>query len=173
MMLVQNLVESNKMFNKKSKKGISEILALISLITISLFTIIIIWNLNKDLIAKSPIEFSCFNLMNSVSMNNVCYLNNDEIKIEIKRNFDNVKIKKMRISFDPSSSLWEISGKKCSDIRMQEKKYGNYCNILSPGKEIYYVINTIGLEKQKKAVLSIETENQICFIDDKDIKINC
>ncbi|MEK6872744.1 MAG: hypothetical protein AABW90_01895 [Nanoarchaeota archaeon] len=173
MMSVQNLVELNKMFNKKSKKGISEILALVSLIIITLFAIIIIWNLNKNLITKSPIELSCFNLMGSISMNNICYLNNDELKIEIKRNFDSAKIKKMRISVDPSNSLWEISGKKCSDIKMQGKKYGNYCDVLSPGEEIYYIININGLEKQKKAVLSIETENQICFISDKEIKINC
>ena len=72
MMSVQNLVELNKMFNKKSKKGISEILALVSLIIITLFAIIIILNLNKNLITKSPIELSCFNLMGSISMNNIC-----------------------------------------------------------------------------------------------------
>jgi len=162
-MLEQNLVE----FNKKAQV---QIFVVIFLIVISLVAVILIFNLSYKIIKKSPQDF-CPSFLNSVSIKKACYLNNEEVKIILKRNF-NYDFKKIRVLFNPSNSIWEISGKKCKDVRLEEKNYGNFCSVILEGEEKSYVINTTDLGKQEKIVLFVGDE-KFCFVEEKIIEDRC
>ena len=127
----------------------------------------------KELILKAPIEASCLEFSRSFSIEKACYLNDDEIELNVKREFDNVEVKSLLISFEQSESLWEISGKKCSDIRLKGKNYGNYCDIVDEGGSLSYVFNVSEMEREEKVKLAVESASKLCVVEEASVRESC
>jgi len=118
-MLVQNHVELNR------KKGAANILVVILLILIAMSGVFILWSVVNKVILLSP-EENCFDYI-GFSLEGACYLSENEIKVTLKRGFDDEEIRKLSFMFFPSNSFWEITGKKCLDVRLANNdKYGGY-----------------------------------------------
>ena len=166
-MLEQNIAELNK-------KGISEIIIFIFLIILIITPILVLWAITKGIILKSPSPYyDCITDFSSFSIEKACYLNKDEIKITIKRGQDNVKVNKIKFEFSPSNALWEISGEKCLDVRLEDKKYGGYCNIVDNLRSISYIFKIDNLEIQEKVLVVVEGNEIVCKIEEKKIKGVC
>ena len=130
----------------KSNKAVSNIVVAVILIVIAILAVSILWIPTRNLIKKSPPELDCFNLLNSISIKKTCYLNENEIQVEINRGFDKENIKNLKIYFEGEEiNIWEITGKKCSDVRLKNKEYGGYCNILMEGETYSYIFNVLGI----------------------------
>ena len=157
-----------------SNKAISSIIVSLFLIIIAIMAILIVWAVTRNLVSKSP-EFGCIDISNQLSIGKACYLNNEEVKVIITRGFDEMQIEKLRLSFlssDSNNSIWEITGKKCLDIRVGGR-YGGYCNIVSEGNTYSYVFNMSGLQNYEKVRLAAGIKDNLCFIEDKEIQGNC
>jgi len=110
----QNHAESDKILstkNKLDKKGVSNILVSTFLILIVISAIFILWSITNNVLNKGSLEETCVDFI-GISIEEACYLNNNEIKIRLEKGTSKVNIKKIGFSFLPSNSLWEISGKK-------------------------------------------------------------
>jgi hypothetical protein len=164
-MLEQNYAGSNK-------KAAANIIVVILLILIAITSLSILWKVVTKTVLLSP-EDNCINYI-GISLEDACYLSETELKVTLKRDFDKEEIKKIKFSFSPSDSLWEINGEKCLDVRLNKNnKYGGYCDLITAGEALSYVFNTEELElKQNQVIVSIE--NQIsCLIGEKEIKSEC
>ena len=160
-MLVQNHVKSNK-------KGAANILAVILLILLAMSSIFILWRVVNKIVLLSP-EDNCLNYID-ISIEEACYLNENEIKVKLKRGLNNKEIKKLRFSFSPSNSLWEITGEKCLDVKLEKNsKYGSYCSIPKPLESSSYIFN-FEPDQNKVAVSAGEAS---CLIGEKEIKEKC
>lgn len=162
-MLEQNHAELDR-------KGVSNIVISISLILIVTSISIILWSLTNNVINKSPLDESCLDFI-GISIEEACYLNSDEIKIALEKRDSKVNIKKISFSFLPSDSLWEITGKKCLDARLEDRKYGSYCDIID--HRARYVFDTSDLEVQNTIAVSVSGNYINCFIGEKEIKSTC
>ena len=139
----------------KNKKALSNIIATLIIISISLLAIALIWNIFNNLakeIKMSP-EINCFDIkiQPPIKINSACYNSeNKQIEIELKRNFNEIQINSISISSD-SNSEWQCSS-TC----------GN-CIILNSGEIKTYFLNE---ETQpKEIILQIED----CIIEIKNI----
>ena len=165
-MLEQNIAGLNK-------KGITEIITIILLVILSIAGVLIIWSVTREIVLKSPSQLtSCIDFF-SFSIDKACYLNKDEIKITIKRKFKNINVNKIKFEFYPSNALWEISGEKCLDVRLENKKYGEYCDIVDNLESISYIFKVSDLEIQEKVFVAVEGNEIICEIGEKEIKEVC
>ena len=168
-MLVQNRVGLNKEnFKKFSRKGAANVLVVILLILIVMGSVFILWKVVNKVVLLSPGE-NCFNYI-GFSLEDACYLSENEIKVILKRGFDEEDISKLSFSFFPSNSLLEITGEKCLDVRLSKNdRYGGYCDILDGGESLSYVFN---LEPgQERVSFSVGDGN--CFIGERDIRGGC
>ncbi len=123
-------------------------------------------------VSKSPPTNSCIYYMGS-SIEKACYLNEEEIKIIVNNDVKSKPMEKIGFAFTPSNSKWELTGKKCTDTRIEGNDYNNYCRILSPGEKIPYILNTSGIEKQESVTVYFSANNTLCEIGTKKIEINC
>ncbi len=161
-MLVQPRVESNK--------GISNVFAIVILIGISLLSIGIFWVSVREIILKSPPQLDCFNLGNSINIEKACYKGDKEILVEVRRNFDKEIMNSLEFYFQgKETNIWKISGKKCSDVKLQNKEYGGYCDILNAGNTFNYIFNMEDLGKKE----SIEIKSGNCYLGKKNIANSC
>lgn len=151
----------------QNKISQSAVIASIVLILIVLSSIIILYNLTKT-INKSPQSCFYFNL-GSIK---TCYLNDNQLKLTLNYNIQFPNINKIKISFSPSGSLWEITGKKCSDIKLENNSYGNYCQIPLPGESKTYILNLTNLSKQDKIFLDVYINDSLCNLAQSQI-IDC
>jgi hypothetical protein len=117
----------------------------------------------------------CFDLSTGMGIEKACYLNNEEIKIDVKRGFDGIQIESLRFSFlgaSLNSSVWEITGKKCLDIRLGER-YGNYCRIVPEGAVYSYVFNVTSLENENSVRLGAGIKESFCNLGEMPIAVSC
>ena len=163
-----NNLKKIKQFIKKRKIFIGIfiiILIAISLIFIQLFSI-------ENLVYKSPVKISCEDFVKSFSIEEACHLNDNEVEIKIKRNIGNFYLERIKFEFQPSDSLWKVDGTKCEDIKLKNKNYGNYCEVIDEGEELSYILN-LSLGKQNKIKLIVEGNGLDCEINEKEIKEQC
>jgi len=140
---------------RNTKKAVSNIIVAVLLIVLVITLIAIFWASVIKIIRMSPLETEYIDLTNQISIEKACYLNENEIKIDIKRSFGEVDIEKLRVYFlGDSENIFEISGKKCSDIKINEK-YGGYCEVLRAGESLSYIFNMTGLTKKQKVELEV------------------
>jgi flagellin-like protein len=159
----------------ESNKALSNVVASIILIVITILAVIIVWFFTKNIISKSPPELGCFDLSSGMGIEKACYLNNEEIKVDVKRGFDGIQIENLRFSFlgaSLNSSVWEITGKKCLDIRLGER-YGNYCYIVPEGAVYSYVFNVIGVENENSVKLGAGIEDGFCNLGERFVAVSC
>lgn len=136
----------------ESRKGISEIVVAMLLILIAITASLTIYSFTRNIIQSAPLEKTiCFDADRSFSLEQACYLNENEIKIVISRSLDNLAVDKLMISFSPNRAVWEIKEKKCADIRLESQSYGEYCKVIEPGIRFSYVFNMAGVEKEATA----------------------
>jgi len=166
-MLVRNHVESNK--------GISNLVTTLILVVIALGLVSVLWYTTKKIISTSPLETDFFCLVSDILIKRACYLNDDEIQVDVKRGVDELKIKKLEMRFFSLNEtfIWVVSGEKCLDIRLKEKEYGSYCDILPQVSSFSYVFNFTDLPKQERVKLVLGTENDFCIAGEKEIKNFC
>ena len=154
----------------KNKKAQAGIIISILLVVLSLSSIILVWNFTKPIL-ESPEEVNCIYLINGLSINNACYLNENEVAITINKK-TNEPTNKLRFTFTGlDTAIWEITGEKCLDAHLLDETYGHYCKLPSTGETFTYVFNVSGLEKKEKIILQVG--NNLCFIADKEIKESC
>ena len=169
MMLVRVYAELSK--RRKSKKAVSNVIVVIFLIVISVTAILVFWYSVREIIKKSP-DTSCIDLISSFSIKKACYLNNEELLVQLNRGFDNSIISKMRFSFTgEESSLFEIIGEKCSDVKTLEN-YGSYTEVLNPGETRDYVFNISSLDKKIQVRLAVGN-NELCSVYEGKIEDRC
>jgi hypothetical protein len=157
----------------KPKKAISNILVISIFLAMILTILLATWVLTKNIILKAPAELSCISYMNPLKIEKACYLDSNEVKLIIKRNLEDFELKKIKVLFSPYGAIWEISGKKCSDIKLNDKEYGNYCEIVQPGNTISYIFNMAHLDKQNKVSLYLNIGNSVCVSDSRVISSGC
>lgn len=150
-------------------KGISNVIVTVIMIAIAITAVVIFWTATKKIIMTSP-EFSCIDLISSFGIEDACYLSGYEIKVSIKRGFDNLNIGRMRFAF--SDNIWEITGKKCSDVRSEDGNYGGYCELLRQGESKSYVFNISDLGKKEEVVVGVGSK-ELCDIGEMKIRQNC
>lgn len=165
-MLAQARAELNK------KKGLSNVVIAVFFILLSLIAVSTLWIATKQLIMKSPIEKSCFDYF-GMSIEKACYLGQDEVLVEVNRNFEKINIEYMDFQLLPGNAIWEITGKKCSDARFLNTKYGGYCSLIDEGAVFSYVFNVSGLDRQEEAMLGVYNGYQLCSIGSEEIKNSC
>ena len=156
-----------------NKRAVSNLIATIFLILIVITMIIIFWGFIKEVVQKSPAEnIDCLSVINEIGIKKACYLNENEIEVRLKRGFDNYDIEKLKFSFSgEDSAVWELTGKKCSDVRTGDK-YGDYCEILNPGEEISYVFYAVDTARLNKIRLAVGNGN-LCSVSEKTVENNC
>jgi hypothetical protein len=136
---------------------------------LTIIAISILWAPIRDIITKSPIGEQCFLYSGASSIVEAKYLNNGEIQIGVKRETGERDFDTLRFTFSPSGNVWEISGKKCSDIRLKDNDYGRFYEVLSPGEKKDYVFDVSELPTQEKISLSVTKDNINCFVEDREI----
>ena len=141
-----------------NKKALSNIVASLVIILLSLVAVSTIWVTTKKLIdnvALSP-EIDCLDIkiQPPIKINSVCYDSiNKQIKVELKRNFQELQINSISI-LSNSGLEW-----KCSST------CGN-CLILNSGETKTYLLN----EETQPAKITLAIED--CIIETKNVG-NC
>ena len=142
----------------KNKKAISTIIASLIIILLSLTAISIIWITIRGVtnsIALSP-EISCINIKITppLNINSACYdSENNQIKVELKRNLDNLQI----------NSIYLISN---TGFEWQCTSTCGNCIILNQGETKNYFL----YENIKPEDITLKIED--CVLETKEIK-NC
>ena len=160
---------------KLNRKGISSVLTTILMVLMVVLAVTIFWTATKRIVQESPNEkIDCVTLYNEIKINKACYLNDNEIKVIVKRNFDNSNFEKMRFAFSgDDSAIWEITGKKCSDVRVGVVgRYGGYCDIVEIGNTITYVFNVVGIGKIDNVKLGVGNGN-LCSVSENSVDDGC
>jgi hypothetical protein len=162
----QNLAESHK----KSQAGI---IVLVVLIIVIFAGAIIVWNIVHGIIRKSPPEADCLSFLDLGSIENACYLDNNQLKLILKTNFNDIEIKKISIYFSPSNSYWEITGKNCSDVKMGNNPYGYECQLPLLGETKNYILNMTNLSIQDQVNIYFGINNSLCKFYSAQIINSC
>lgn len=165
MMLARRIVGSNK--------GISNILVVVLLILIAIAAIGILWQYTREVIKKSPLEKTICLETGSFSLERACYLNNEEIRVIIARDLDNLVVDKLDVSFSPNQAEWEIKKKKCSDMRLETGVYGEYCKVLDSGVRMGYVFNVSGIEKESSVGVLASIGEVDCELGRINVEASC
>lgn len=114
----------------------------------------------------------CSDFRNSFSIEGACNLNENEVKVDLKRIDDNINLVRIKFEFKPSNSLWKVDGSKCLDVRLNENKYGNYCELIEEENENSYILN-LSLGKQESVKVLAEDRGRICKIGRVDVGGDC
>jgi glyoxylate utilization-related uncharacterized protein len=123
-------------------------------------------------VSKSPPTSSCVNYLSS-SIEKACYLNEGEIKVIINKDTNSPSINLIGFSFIPSGSKWELTGKKCTDARIEGNDYNQYCKVLSAGEKLSYILNASEIEKQEEVIVYFSADNLKCQIGKRKIDVSC
>jgi len=141
----QLLVKYNKI---KAQAGL---IVVIMLILVAIAGVVIVSNLTLSIV-KSPPTISCIYYAGS-SIDKACYLNKEEIKIIVNKDPNPDPIEKIGFIFTPSNAKWELTGKRCTDAKIEGRDYNNYCRILLAGERMPYIFNTSDIETQEKVTV--------------------
>ena len=163
-MLAQHHVEYGK-------KAQSEIIGTAIILILVIAGIVVLWSVFQSVISTSP-EESCTHVFD-FSLEDACYNSNDEIMVTVKRKGDSVAIKNLQFNFAPSDSLWSITGKKCTDVRLNNREYGGYCDLTQSGETLSYIFNVADLEKQEAVSVYAGSEKSMCEIGETVIRAGC
>jgi len=121
---------------------------------------------------KNILNKDCFEFEKSFSIEDVCNLNENELKVSFTRGSDNINLVRLKLEFLPSKSLWKIDGSKCLDIRLDEERYGNYCSLIKEEDNKIYVFNhSLGLQDEVK--IWAEDIKKTCFIGEREVRRVC
>ena len=83
----------------------------------------------------------CPEVVSSFSVDSSCNLNEEEVMVFLERGSDDFNLDRIKFEFQPSNSLWKVDGVKCADVRLNENKYGSYCELIGEEEEERYVFN--------------------------------
>jgi len=153
----------------ESNKGMSNLIVTLIFIGLTIIAIGILWSPVRDIITKSPIEKQCFFYSGASSIIEAKYLDNNEIQVGVRRKTGERDFDNLKFTFFPSGSVWEISGKKCSDVRLKDSDYGRVCKVLSSGETKYYIFEVSELPIQQEISLSVTKDDLDCFVEDREI----
>jgi hypothetical protein len=140
-----------------NKKGMNVIIAVMLIVVLSMAGVYLLYsNLTKLTKEDFGEEVSCFDVLavsQSFFIKESCYINSDEILIDIERKSDVIDLTALRIGLYEGDNVtkWEIKKKKCLDIRFTSKEYGGYCDIPKQDEEIKYVFNVSEYSKKSNS----------------------
>jgi len=154
----------------ESNKGLSSVVTAVLLILVVLAIVSIIYTSASRFIRTSP--EMCKDYVDAFKLENACYLNSGEVKVAITREYFSPDIKMIKLSLFPSNAVWEITGKKCTDVRLEGKEYEGYCDIVGKGYTSYYILDMKNLDSEEQITLSVE-DRELCVIGEKSIKSSC
>lgn len=136
--------------------------------------ILIIWiflNLSSESV-EDDLGISCIDFVKSISIESACNLNENEVQVTLKRIDGDFFVERIEFEFFPSDSLWKVDGSKCLDVRLEDKKYGSYCDILREEQTASYIFHH-SLGKQKEVILFVTKNTLSCRSDSKEIERSC
>lgn len=176
-------IRRNKIKNMmKSKKSMSTIIVVLLLIVLSLSAIFMI-NYSVKKIAEDDFgdKVSCFDsfaITQSFFIEKACYLNDNEILVNVERRTDGLNVEALKFAFiGEETTKWVIRQEKCTDARTLNSSYGGYCSVLVENMERGYVFKVSDLEVKNEVKLVIEKEENdkrlSCLVDSKDIEARC
>jgi hypothetical protein len=117
-----------------NKKGISNVVATVVMIGISISAIAILFPIIQDAIRGPMLSpaVSCSDMTNfqPIKIRDICYNTKEEIKIKLERTFDSIDIPSLTFSLSNNGKIRKWS---CSENC-------NNCQILSPGETKYYYL---------------------------------
>lgn len=185
-----------KRFNK-SKKGLSNVVVSALLVSIAIAAAatigVFIFSIQQEIIFSPEVSCSEFNSNPSLKIDKACYINSSEKKevmVRVSRSVDNFNFNALRFNFYSNSSgedfIYEITGKKCSDVKTlnnQEGKYGEYCDILKRGHKKSYVFNFSDIDSSlilERVFLGVylsssnsKNKDNVCSVESLDVEEEC
>jgi len=147
---------------------------IILLLLLLLALIFIIWyflNLtpeSEEVVLGTP----CVDFVKSVFIEDACNLNNDEVQVTLRRIDADYFIEGFEFGFFPSDSLWKVDGSKCLDVRLKDKRYGSYCDVVDEDQTATYVFHH-SLGKQSDVNLFVIRNSLSCESESKEIRESC
>jgi len=128
-------------------------------------------NLSSESV-EDDLGISCIDFVKSISIEGACNLNENEVQVTLKRVDGDFFVERIEFEFFPSDSLWKVDGSKCLDIRLKDKNYGSYCDILREEQIASYVFHH-SLGKQKEVSLFVTKNSLSCKSESKQIRESC
>ena len=166
----------------KSSRSMSTIIVVLLFVILSISAIFIInYSVKKITTEEFGDKVSCFDsfaIAQSVFIKSACYLNDNEIAINVERRNDELNISALKFAFiGDDTTKWMIQEKKCLDVRGINSSYGGYCSVVKPNLEKVYVFNVSDLETKKEVKLVIQKveDDKVlsCLVDSRDISARC
>ncbi|MBT3405509.1 hypothetical protein HN832_00600 [archaeon] len=163
------------MQNKINKKGVTQVISIVLLISLALVLIGIFWFSFKNIIQLSPETTICKDLefKSPISIIKSCNLNQNETQILIKREIDNLEINSINFIFSNGAIFQLKQESKCLDLKEANSKYGQKCSIPNQREQKEYLFDLTGETPPTQIGIEIETKKITCLIDVKEIKNNC
>ena len=152
----------------QNKVGMSNIVVNIMLIVIAIALVVVLWAGTQKIIQTSP-NIDCVFIKENIDIKESCY-NGDELKVKVVRDLEEFDLDKIRFYFSgEDTSIWELTGKKCSDVRINDKEYGGYCELIEDAETKNYIFNLEGLEIKSEVRLEVDIQGQDCYIQTREI----
>lgn len=164
-----------------NKKAMSTIIVVLIFIVLALAAFAIIsYSVKKIAGEEFGDKVSCFDsfaISQSFFIKQACYLNDNEIAINVERRNDELNVSALKFAFQgEETTKWMIQEKKCLDVRTINTSYGGYCSVLSPNMERTYVFNVSDLDTKNEVKLVIRQEGDktlSCLVDSRKIEDRC
>src|SRR3989344_7395058 len=169
-------------FVNLNKKAMNAIIIILIIIALSLAAAYLLYyNITKITKEQFGDEVSCFDslaITPSFFIKNACYLNHEEIVVNVERKTDALNIINIKFAFiGDNVARWQITDNKCSDARTIVSKYGGYNTLLGLDFEINYVFKASGLDAKKQVKLIITQNSKgkelSCLVDTRNIAERC
>ena len=157
------------MQNKINKRAMSEVIVIILVIALTLVSAGIAYTVIMKQVYLSPELINCNQLRidSPIKITQACYLNNDEIKVQVERNFKEITFTKLLFSFSGTNeAIFEVYEKKCSDVK-NEENYGEKCKLIGSGESLSYTFN-ITNENFNQVSVGI-SNGETCYLYAKEI----
>lgn len=158
-----------------NKKAISELVTNVLIILLVISSISVLWIIFKNISYSPELKCSSLSLGNNFNILNACYLNENEIQLNIKRGVDISNISSFYIVYSnlDSSVKFLIRQKACSDIRLANSEYGRLCSINNPGETKKYIFNMSGEERMSEVNFGVYIEDNLCSVSKTYILDKC
>lgn len=162
---------------KMNNRAVSNVVVSVALVALSLLAVSVMWvSTNRVIVSFSPdIDCTGFELGTNIKVDKVCYLNENEIFVSVKRGLESFEIDSLVFSFDSVSFKLENKNFGCTDIREEDFEYGRECEIVGIGQTKEYVFNLTG-EKMFEGLdigVYMSGAGNICKVGNKKISEKC
>jgi hypothetical protein len=158
-----------------NKKAISDVIGIVLIITLSLVAIGLIWAYISNTIDLSPeVDCSLISLEKDIFIQRVCYLNDNEVFLKLKRGVNWIDPRALLVKFVGSDVVkFKIDGSVCSDVRVFEKEYHDRCALLDKAEEKVYVFDLSGEGLVDSVLIGIDIGSEKCFFDVREVEESC